>query len=178
MGRHHHITRAADVDRARWPGGVRAGSHPCTHKRRPRACQSARCKDGPPSQVDEFFRFAWIRTVSAIRRLRRARSVTRLRARCSRPGPRRPRGWLAPRHRAQGLQRDRHSTAPDVARPQASDRDARIGARASARSCCRRESGEVCNQAPRQITPRVVVALRGRRHDGLGPAGRRRFQDR
>ena len=69
MGRHHHITRAADVDRARWPGGVRAGSHPCTHKRRPRACQSARCKDGPPSQVDEFFRFAWIRTVSAIRRL-------------------------------------------------------------------------------------------------------------
>ena len=32
-------------------------------------CQSARCKGGPPSQVDEFFRFAWIRTVSAIRRL-------------------------------------------------------------------------------------------------------------
>ena len=37
MGRHHHITRAADADRTRWACGVRARPYPRAHRRRPGA---------------------------------------------------------------------------------------------------------------------------------------------
>jgi len=65
------------------------------------------------------------------------------------PGPRRPQGWSVPRDRARGFQRARHSAAPTAARPRASDRDARTGASANARRCCRRKIGQACDQSQR-----------------------------
>ena len=52
LGGHHDLTRAAHGDRARRAGGVRAGSDPRPHGRRPRARQGARQEPRPTVQDD------------------------------------------------------------------------------------------------------------------------------
>src|SRR2546430_558813 len=51
MGRHHHIARPPDVDRARRAGGVRARFDPRAHRRRPGTGRGARAENGPPVQT-------------------------------------------------------------------------------------------------------------------------------
>ena len=66
-------------------------------------------------------------------------------------------GAELPPDRAQGSRQGQHSSALGAAQLQALNRGGRIGAQASARSCCRMESGEACNQATRQMTSRIFL---------------------
>ena len=50
-GGHHHIARPAYVDRAEWPSGVRTGSDPRPHRRRPGAGRGARRQNGAAAEA-------------------------------------------------------------------------------------------------------------------------------